>query len=167
MSVAILFYTPSLPEQRCCTKQPAACFFFCFILYPWPPPPPPPHPLICPVMLHHFTPGSNSKSLKTHYEGRGNVFLHGLTCPLQWVGHTVLVSNKMLSPAPWSKNSGTMHTIYYNIQCIYYAYNNIGGRKTTLNSFFLYFRPRSNKNGFLFVATFRINLPAEMATDDL
>lgn len=62
VSVAILFYTPSLPEQRCCTKQPAACFFFCFILYPWPPHPPPPHPFICPVMLHHFIPGSNSKS---------------------------------------------------------------------------------------------------------
>lgn len=31
VSVALFFYTPSLPEQRCCTEEPAACL--CFILY--------------------------------------------------------------------------------------------------------------------------------------
>lgn len=69
VSVAILFSTPSLPEQRCCTKQPAAGLVFVFSYSPEHLP----HPVICSVMLHHFIPGSRPKGWNIHYESRANV----------------------------------------------------------------------------------------------
>ena len=120
VSAAILFYTPSLPEQRCCTKRPAACLLivFCYSCDHQPIP----HPSICPVMLHHFIPDVRL-TMKEGTECFYKYSLTSWTCRFFWdlQKHDLFLFHniKYVSEQRLQRSAGTLNIIIYGPVCLY------------------------------------------------